>query len=114
MNFEKFKSLMTTESVLQYFKTEKPVVVQTDASSMGLGGVLIQEGKLVANAFISLSNSEDKYASIELGLMAIVYGMQKFDQYVFENTDVTIHTDHKPQESIMNKPPLKAPAGSKQ
>lgn len=35
--------------------------------------------------------------------------MQKFDQYVFGNPDVYVHTDHRPLEPIFQKPLNKAP-----
>jgi hypothetical protein len=103
------KDLVTTESTLQYFRVNHPVIIQTDASTVGLGAMLMQQGKPVCYASRSLTTSEKNYAPIELELLAIVYAMQKFDQYVFGNLDVTVHTDHQPLETIMKKSLLKAP-----
>ena len=85
------------------------MVVQTDASREGLGAVLIQDKLPVCYASRSLSDSEKMYAPIELELLAIVFDMQKFDQYVFGNPNVTVHTDHGPLEPIFQKPLHKAP-----
>jgi hypothetical protein len=40
--FDKAKILIATAPTLQYFNTEKPVVLQVDASEKGLGGALLQ------------------------------------------------------------------------
>lgn len=85
------------------------MIVQTDASSKGLEAMLIQDDKPVCYASRSLSESEKLYAPIELELLAIVFGMQKLNQYVFGNPNVTVHTDHGPLEPIFQKPLHKAP-----
>ena len=56
----------------------------------------MQDEKPVCYASRSLTDSEKNYAPIELELLAIVYAMQKFDQYVFGCKDLTVHTDHEP------------------
>ena len=107
--FKKIKKLITATGALKYFDINKPVVVQTDASTDGLGAVLLQDNCPVGYGSRSLTQSEKNYAPIELELLAIVYGMQKFDQYVFGNPSVTVHTDHRPLEPIFQKPLNKAP-----
>ena len=108
--FDEIKKLITNTSSLKYFNVNQPVVVQTDASTEGLGAVLLQEGQPVSYGSRSLTDSEKNYALIELELLAIVYGMQKYDQYVFGNPDVTIHTDHRPLEPIFQKQSTKTPS----
>ena len=107
--YAKLKCSITATSSLRYFQVNKAVVVQTDASTEGLGAVLLQDGQPVSYASRSLTDSERNYAPIELELLAIVFGMQKFDQYVFGNPDVTVHTDHSSLESIFSKPLIQAP-----
>ena len=75
----------------------------------GLGAVLLQEDKPVAYASRSLSKSESNYAPTDLECLAIVFAMNKFDQYIFGHPNVTIHTDHRPLEAIMNKSLLAVP-----
>ena len=107
--FAKLKEMVSAESTLQFYTMNEPVTVQTDASTVGLGAVLIQRNRPVCYALHSLTDSERNYALIELELLAIVFAMQRFDQYVFGNKNVTVHTDHQPLESIMKKSLLKAP-----
>jgi hypothetical protein len=52
-----------------------------------------------------LNAAQQRYAQLEKELLAIVYGCQKFHQYVYGN----VETDHKPLESIMAKNLYQAP-----
>ena len=60
--FEKVKAMVTTAPVLAFYDMNKPTVVSADASSYGLGGVLLQKhgGQLrpVSFAFRTLTDSE--------------------------------------------------------
>ena len=62
--FEKIKDIATAERSLAYYDVNKPVVVQCDASTLGLGATLMQDGRPVAYASISLTKCEQNYAPI--------------------------------------------------
>lgn len=102
--FTKIKRQLTKTPTLAYFDQTKPIILQTDASNFGLGGVLLQEGKPVAYTSHSLSKTERNYAVIEKECLAILVTCNKFDKYVYGNPDVTVQTDHKPLEAIFSKP----------
>ena len=51
---------------------------------------------------------EQRYAQIEKEMLAIVFSLEKFDQYTF-GRHVKIQSDHKPLESILKKPLARAP-----
>eukprot|EP00731_Ephydatia_muelleri_P024692 Em0016g963a len=106
--FEKLKELISDQQRLAFYDVRKPVVIQCDASTVGLGAVLMQEGRPVASVSRSLSKSEKNYVAIELECLAIVFACQKFHQYIF-GKKVRIETDHKPLEIIVRKPILSAP-----
>ena len=87
-------------------------MLNVDASSKGLGAVILQDGKPVAFGSKTLTNCEKRYANIERELLAIVWGAQKFHTYVYGRR-VIVETDHKPLESIFRKSLNDAPPGYK-
>ena len=106
--FAKLKSVITSAPVLAYFDNSKETVLSVDASSTGLGAVIMQEGKPVAFSSKTLTPLEKMYANIERELLAIVWGAQKFHPYAYERR-VIVETDHKPLESTFRKPLNEAP-----
>ena len=107
-SFQMAKDTISNQPVLAYFDPVKEVTLETDASKYGLGATLLQEGKPVAFASKSLSQTEQNYAQIEKELYAIVFGCQRFHQYLYGRT-VNVRSDHKPLESIARKPLASAP-----
>ena len=63
----------------QFGKNSPPFVVQTDASSVGLGAVLEQTGDVVAYASRALSKAEQQYSVIQKE--CAVYAMKQFRHY---------------------------------
>ena len=70
--FEKLRELCTHPPVLKYFDPAKPVVIFSDASSSGLGAVLLQDDQPVAFSSRSLTEAETRYAHIEKETLSIV------------------------------------------
>ena len=105
---EKVKKAITAAPVLRYFDSTKTATVQADASQVGLGAVLLQDGQPIAYASRALNSTEQQYAQIEKELLASLFGLEKFDQYVYGRC-VIVQTDHKPLESIMKRSLLDAP-----
>lgn len=106
--FEQIKKSITDTTTLTYFDDKKEVTLQVDASIKGLGAALLQDGKPVAFASKSLTETETRYANIERELLAVVYGCERFHTYLF-GRPFTVHTDHKPLESIHLKHLISAP-----
>ncbi len=104
----KLKELLVTAPVLRYYDVKKPIIIQCDASSTGLGAVILQEGKPVEYASRAMTRTECEYAQIEKETLAIVFALQRFDTYVYSK-DVTVETDHKPLISIVKKSLTAAP-----
>lgn len=107
--FKKLVHLVTSSPTLKYFDIEKPATVQCDASQFGLGASLMQDGKPVAYISRTLSKAESSYAQIEKECLAVVYALERFEQYLFGKHDITVETDHKPLETIFKKPLNSAP-----
>ena len=91
-----------------YFDPRREIILQVHSSLKGLGATLIQDNKPVAFASKSLTDVETRYADIERELLAVVYGCEKFHTYLFDHS-FTVHSDHKPLESIHLKHLTAAP-----
>ena len=46
--FKKAKQAIASACTLQYFNSEEPITIQVDASSIGIGAALMQQGKVVS------------------------------------------------------------------
>ena len=106
--FNTIKHILTNQPILSFLDIQKDVRLQVDASSHGLGACLLQDTAPVSFASRSLTDSEKNYAQIEKELLAIVYGCEKFNQYIY-GRNVVIESDHKPLENIMRKPLAETP-----
>ena len=105
--FNDLKLACSSQPTLVYYDVSKPVKISCDSSQYGLGAVCLQNEKPVAYASRSLSDAEKRYAQIE-ELLAIVYACERFHQYIYGRT-VQIKSDHKPLESIFQKPLYQSP-----
>ena len=108
VTFDKLKSLVCEDTTLRYFNTKKPVRVQVNASSKGLGATLIQDDGPVTFTCIALTPTEQCYANNERELLACVFSAEHFWTYVF-GRHFTIKSDHKSLEQISMKNLADAP-----
>uniref|UniRef100_A0A8C5PPV9 Gypsy retrotransposon integrase-like protein 1 n=1 Tax=Leptobrachium leishanense TaxID=445787 RepID=A0A8C5PPV9_9ANUR len=106
--FDTLKDMCTESPMLQFFDPSKSVEIFCDASSNGLGAVLLQDSHPIAFSSRSLTDTETRYAQIEKEMLSIVHACVKFHNYIFGN-HVTIYNDHKPLEDIFRKPLLSTP-----
>ena len=97
--FNELKHLLTSAPILHLPDTEKPFVLRTDASNVGLGAVLLQEHVKdifpVAYASRKLLPREMNYSTIERECLGAVWGIQKFKNYLYGRHFV-LQTDHQP------------------
>lgn len=107
-SFKRLKSLASESPVLAFYNKDEDLILNVDSSSNGLGAVLLQNGKPIAYASRALNNTQKKYAQIEKEALAIVFGCEKFHQYVYGRHFV-VESDHKPLEYIFHKPISEAP-----
>jgi hypothetical protein len=68
--------LLTTTPVLAQLDIEKPFDVFCDASSTGLGCVLMQEGRVIAYASCQLRKHEINYPTHDLELAVVVHALK--------------------------------------
>jgi len=98
--FEDLNHVLTSTPVLALFNPSSYTVVSADASSYGLGAVLLQKqshGELNPVAYISRSMTltEQRYAQIEKEALALTWACERFADYLL-GLNFHINTDHKP------------------
>lgn len=102
--FETVKRLMSSAPVLVPFDLNSSVRLSTDASSFGLGAVLLQRcgdsWKPVAFASRAMLPAEKNYAQIEKEALAICWAAEKFYFYL-SGRQFEVETDHKPLVSVL-------------
>lgn len=103
--FERCKTLLTNDPILQYPDFSKEFNLTTDASNVAIGAILSQgpigSDKPVCYASRTLNESEMNYSTIEKELLAIVWATKYFRPYLF-GRKFKVLTDHKPLEWMMN------------
>lgn len=72
----------------------KPFIVETDASKHGIGAVLMQDKHPLAYISRSLGPRWQKLSVYEKELLAIVFAVQKWEQYLM-NSHFIVRTDQK-------------------
>ena len=104
--FETLKTMLTEAPLLQVPNFEKPFTMITDASQVGLGGVLIQDDKPIAFESKKFSSTECNYQTTERELLGTVYCLKKWAVYLRHNPENVIMTDHIPNVYFNTKPNL--------
>ena len=96
----KVKEAIAASPILAMFDPNLETVVSADASSHGLGAVLLQKqdsGELQPVAFISrsMTPTEKRYAQIEKEALAFTWACERLSDYLV-GLQFHIQTDHKP------------------
>jgi hypothetical protein len=103
--FKHLKKLLTTSPVLAQPDTTKLFDVYYDASTTGLGGVLMQEGQVISYSLSPLRRDEENYPTHDLELAVVVMALWTWHHYLHGNV-VHIYTDHKRLKYIFTQPYL--------
>ena len=105
-SFSQLKNIIAKKIMLHFPVDEILLEVETDASNFGIGAVLLQtidgERKIVNCASRSLKGSEKNYSATKRELLAIVFALEAFREYLYGKKFV-LFTDHQPLTYIWTK-----------
>ena len=103
--FQNIKHELANAGILDTFKYDSTLILEVDASKIGIGAVLKQlyDDKTTTVSFASkkLSSAELNYSQIDKEALAIVYGVKKFQNYLTGKKFI-LKSDHKPLIHIFN------------
>ena len=111
--FEEVKKTLAHAPILSLYDSNKETKISADASSYGLGAVLLQlhYGSWKPVTFISraLTPTETRYAQIEKEALALVWVCERCSDYI-TGKSISAETDHKPMfrylpSSLADTPP---------
>ena len=92
--FDKLKEAMVTTPVLALPNFAEPFEVETDASDVGIGAVLMQKGQPIAFLSKALGDSHKHMSIYEKEFLALIMAVDKWRQYL-QRQEFVIRTDHK-------------------
>ena len=105
--FQKVKETLVAPPILAHFDVTLPTMLQTDASRLhGLGFALLQrhgeDWKLVQCGSRFLTDTETRYAVIEVEMTAVLWATRKCSTYLTGLPHFELVVDHKPLVPILN------------
>ncbi|KAA0056178.1 DNA/RNA polymerases superfamily protein [Cucumis melo var. makuwa] len=104
-SFQELKKRLVTTPILALPVTGKDYVIYCDASRLGLGCVLMQDGNVIAYASRQLKEHECNYPTHDFELAAVVLALKIWRHYLFWEK-CHIFTDHKSLKYIFDQKEL--------
>jgi transposase InsO family protein len=99
------KDKLTHAPLLQLPDFNKTFELECDASGIGLGGVLLQDGKPVAYFSEKLSGPSLNYSTYDKELYALVRTLETWQHYLWPK-EFVIHSDHESLKHIRSQAKL--------
>ncbi|GJT58455.1 putative reverse transcriptase domain-containing protein [Tanacetum coccineum] len=103
--FQLLKEKLCSAPILDLLEGAKNFIIYCDASHKGLGAVLMQNEKVIADASRQLKIYEKNYTTHDLELGAVVFALKLWRHYLY-GTKCTMYTDHKSIQHILDQKEL--------
>ncbi|WVZ57191.1 hypothetical protein U9M48_007605 [Paspalum notatum var. saurae] len=100
--FNKLKDKLTQAPLLQLPNFNKTFEFECDASGIGMGGVLLQEGKPVAYFSEKFNGPILNYSTYDKELYALVRSFETWQHYLWPK-EFVIHSDHESLKHIRSQ-----------
>ena len=103
-SFDRLLQILSQRLTLVPLKPEGQLVLQTDASSIACGAVLLQDTNPVEFYSRKLNEAEQRYSTYEREATALVSAILHF-RPILQGRYFEVQTDHRPLLNWKNKPP---------
>ena len=104
-SFERLKEILVEAPVLIQPTSGREYTMYTDTSRIGLGCVLMQDGKVMAYAPIQLKPHEQNYLTHDLELVVVVFTLKIWQHYLY-GEKCRIFIDHKSLKYLLTQKDL--------
>ena len=98
LSFDALKVAILGAPLLHFLDYDQPIVVRTDASCIGVGGVLLQrvDGEERAVCFVSraFNEQESRWSTLEHEAYGVFFAVTSFDHYI-RGHRFRVETDHR-------------------
>ncbi|PKU86669.1 RNA-directed DNA polymerase [Dendrobium catenatum] len=98
-SFDKIKLALSSAPVLAFPDFDKPFQVETDASAIGVGAVMTQDGKPIEYFSEKLSTTRQKWSAYEQELYAVVRALKQWEHYLLHK-DFVLCSDNQALQYI--------------
>ncbi|PFX29296.1 Uncharacterized protein K02A2.6 [Stylophora pistillata] len=92
--FYKLKDSLTKNHVVSYINPRLKTEVTIDASPVGLGGLLVQDSKVISYARRALSEVESRYSQTEREMLGVVWAVEHFYPSKIDSEERNIAEDY--------------------
>ena len=104
-SFEQLKKILVEAPMLTQPTSDREYTMYSDASRIGLGCILMQDGKVVPYASRQMKPHEQNYPTHDLELAAVVFSLKIWQHYLYSEKCL-IFIDHKSLKYMLTQKEL--------